>query len=195
MQSTSLNQRQQVRRPLRERVEGAESGRCFSAAELLPLAYNALLEVAEARADRLPDGSDYEAGSLLHEGFVRVAASDRQFDGSPQFFFALSRAMGEVVNDEDYRLRELAEGGMRNRLSVDTFAGEAGPEDPSQDIMMVDEAIMKLKQHDPLSARLVVLRYFNGLTAEETAPVLGISLATVERKWRRLKSWLRKELI
>ncbi len=147
------------------------------------------------RIARFPVESIHEANSLLNEAFVRVSLTQRQFDGCPHFFFAVARAMDEIEHEENRRVSALASGGLRNRLSDDLFANQPGPRDPSQEIMMVDEAIMKLKRNDPRNARVVVLRYFNGLTAEETASVLGVSLATVERKWRRLKAWLYKELV
>lgn len=103
--------------------------------------------------------------------------------------------MQGVEYEEIARSRGLERGGLRERISEEAFEQHPGPQGPDQDIMMVDEAVMKLKRNDPTNARVVVLRYFIGLTAEETAEVLGISLATVERKWRRLKAWLYKELV
>ena len=144
---------------------------------------------------RFPIESVHEASSLLNEAFFRVSSTQRKFDGCPHFFFAVARAMDEIEHEENRRVSALASGGLRNRLPDEFFANQPGPRDPSQEVMMVDEAIMKLKQNDPRNARVVVLRYFNGLTAEETASVLGVSLATVERKWRRLKAWLHKELV
>lgn len=142
-----------------------------------------------------PESSVHESESLLNEAFARTSASGRQFTGAAHLFFALARAMNEIEHEEFARNDGLERGGLRARLSEESIEEHPGPRDPGEEIMMVDEAVMKLKRNDPTNARVVVLRYFNGLTAEETAEVLRISVATVERKWRRLKAWLYKELV
>ena len=166
----------------------------YRAVELLPLVYAQLLDLAEARVDEFRCESVHESDSLLHEAYLRVCDSNRTFDGTPQFFFSVAQAMTDIEREERYRLASMLEGGLRNRIAQDVFECEPGPESPQADIMMVDDAIVKLHVLDPKNARVVVLRFVNGLTAEETAAALRISLATVERKWRRLKAWLQKEL-
>ncbi len=163
--------------------------------ELLPLAHAQLHDLAKTRIRDCEYETVHESDSLLHEAFLRVCDSNRSFEGIPQFFFAVAQAMSDIEREERYRLNALVEGGLLHRIAQEVFECEPGPEDPSGDIMMVDEALMKLRSVDPGNARVVILRFVNGLTAEETAAALGISLATVERKWRRLKAWLQKELV
>lgn len=163
--------------------------------ESLPVLYPELLEAARHRMRKLPVESTFDAAGLVHEAFVQVASEVRSFESLPQCFFAVSEAMDDIVAREQVSAGTRVERGYANRQETDVLKHKAGPEDSREDILMVDEAILKLRSLSTEQAQLVVLRYFNGLTAEETARVLGVSLATFERRWRRLREWLRKELL
>jgi len=169
--------------------------RRFSASELLNSVYHPLLDLARTRLTAFPGETVHEDTSLLNEAFARTSSGERQFDSSPQFFFAVAQAIDEIRHEENRRRLALLRGGLERRIADEVFESHPGPPSRHEELVMVDEAVMKLRRTNPADARVVVLRYFNGLTAEETAQVLRLSLATVERKWRKLKAWLYKELV
>lgn len=156
--------------------------------------YGELRNYAQSRVSKLPRSSVHEATSLVHEAYLRVIRSRDRFDGEAHFFFATSRAMRDILVEEARKAASLKAGDFRARLTFDQLGADLAVEDRPEEILMVDEAVKKLKALDPVNARVVMLRYFSGLTAVETAKILGVSVATIERKWRYLKAWLRREL-
>lgn len=163
------------------------------AQELLPLVYDELRRLARARmADEAP-GLTLQATSLVHEAYLRIAA-----EGEPvwkdrrHFFGAAARAMRRILVEEARRRNRLKRGGDRRRIELDEaqlVAGGAGA-----DALAFEEALARLEALDARKGEVVGLRTFAGLSNEETAQVLGVSLATVERDWRFARAWLASEL-
>ncbi|MGE3165101.1 MAG: ECF-type sigma factor [Planctomycetota bacterium] len=171
----------------------AATGDPTAAEQILPLVYDELRRLAAARLAKVPPGQTLQATALVHEAYLRIAdKSEGRWNGRAHFFFAAARAMRDILVEDARRKASFKRGGDRQRIEFQ----ESGLaiEGPSEDVLAVDEALRKLEQDDPQQAQLVMLRYFSGLTTEETAEVLGISTATVERRWRFVRAWLRQQI-
>ena len=161
--------------------------------ELLPLVYDELRKLARARMAREAPGQTIQATALVHEAFLRlVGDSGTDWNGRGHFFGAAAQAMRRILVDQARRKARLRHGGDMQRVDLDDV-DVPGPM-PDDDLLALDQAIQKLEQADARKGQIVQLRQFGGLTAEETAEVLGVSLSTVEREWRFIKAWLRTEL-
>jgi RNA polymerase sigma factor (TIGR02999 family) len=164
------------------RVLGAAAvGDRKAAAELLPLVYEALRKLAGARLASLPPGSTLQPTALVHEAYMKlVGGGDPGWESRAHFFGAAARAMRHILVDQARRKASLKRGGAAKRVEMEDLAIEA----PSEDIEALDEALAELERQDERKARIVMLHYFAGLTLEDTAASLGISLTTLQREWR-----------
>ncbi len=182
---------------LRERVrsilETAVSTPGVATDELLPLLYEELKALARARLERERAGSTLQATALVHEAWLRIAADrDAEWSGRGHFFGAAALAMRRILVE---RARERARdkhGGGFERITLDE--GLVQVEGPSTDLLALDEALQALERHDPRKASVVNLRHFGGLSNEEIAAHLSISLATVKSDWTYARAWLHREL-
>ncbi|MHC4129289.1 MAG: ECF-type sigma factor [Planctomycetota bacterium] len=171
----------------------AAAGDRQAAAELLPLIYDDLRQLARARMARLAPGQTLQPTALVHEAYARViGGGDPGWDGRGHFFAAAAQAMRNILVDQARRKAAVKHGGGRRRQELEDFDLAIQP--PREDILALDEALTRLEKDDPRKGRIVNLRYFAGLTAEETAAALATSVGTVEREWRYIKAWLRSEL-
>jgi RNA polymerase sigma factor (TIGR02999 family) len=171
----------------------AAAGDRTAAAELLPLVYGELRQLARARMARLAPGQTLQPTALVHEAYMRVIGNeDPGWDGRGHFFAAAARAMRNILVDEYRRKGALKRGGGRRRLDLDE--GDLAIESPQEDLLALDEALTRLERDDPRKGRIVNLRYFAGLSTEETAAALDVSVGTIEREWRYIKAWLRTQL-
>lgn len=179
--------------PLTEALARARHGDRKAAAELLPLVYSELRELARARMAGLPPGNTLQPTALVHEVFMRlVGGADPGWDSRGHFFAAAAEAMRQALVDQARRKRRVKRGGDRKRIDLEGF--DVPLAQPVEDILALDEALERLKADDPRKAQIVSLRYFAGLSREETAAALGVSLATVDRDWRYIVARLHKEL-
>jgi len=175
-------------------LEAVQAGQPEASAELLPLLYEDLRRLAAARMARLSPGQTLQATELVHEAYVRlVGSTDRGWQGRAHFFGAAARAMRNVVADHLRRKGSLKRGGNFRRVGEQTAAGIScdGPDD---DVLAVEEALLQLESDYPRKAQVVTLRFYGGLSVEETAEVLEITSRTVERDWRFAKAWLNGHL-
>ena len=164
-----------------------------SAARLLPQVYEELRRLARARMARLGPGQTLTPTELVHEAYLRVTGGRRDtFEGRRHFFFVVSRAMRDLILEEARRKGSLKRGGKYLRLPVEL--AELSVLNPQEDILDLEQALRKLERESPDRAQVVLLSYFGGLTHPEIAEVLGLSLATVERRWSYARIWLRREL-
>ena len=164
-----------------------------SAEELLPLVYEELRSLARSRMAREAPGQTLQATALVHEAYLRlIGDADPGWNGRGHFFGAAALAMRRILVEQARRKGRLKHGGGQRRVDV-ADAGLA-IEPPGSDVLAVDQAVRRLEQEDARKGRIVNLRYFAGLTAKETAEVLGLSLGTIEREWRFIKAWLQVEL-
>ena len=172
--------------------EGAEPG-VQPAADLLPAVYAELRRLAAALASRLPPGQTLQPTALVHEAYLRlVGEQDPGWQGRRHFFGAAARAMRQILVEQARRKGSHKRGGKGRR--VELAEGLAYVEPPADDLLALDEAIEKLQDHQPHLAEIVQLRYYAGLSVEETAAVLGASVRTVHRDWRHARTWLALEL-
>ncbi|MHC4102190.1 MAG: sigma-70 family RNA polymerase sigma factor [Planctomycetota bacterium] len=171
----------------------AAAGDREAAAELLPLIYDDLRKLARARMAKLAPGQTLQPTALVHEAYVRVIGSgDPGWDGRGHFFAAAAQAMRNILVDQARRKAALKHGGGRRRLEL--ADSDLAIQPPREDILALDEALKRLETDDPRKGQVVNLRYFAGLTAEETAAALDVSVGTVEREWRYIKAWLHTQL-
>ena len=163
------------------------------AADLLPAVYEELRRLAAALTHQLRPGQTLQATALVHEAYLRlVGDQDPGWQGRRHFFGAAAQAMRQILIDQARRKASHKHGGQARR--VELAEGMAYIEPPADDLLALDEAIQKLQGHRPHLAEIVLLRYYAGLSVEETAGVLGASERTVYRDWRHARTWLALEL-
>ncbi len=163
------------------------------AEELLPLVYDELRSLARAKMARERPGQTLQATSLVHEAYLRVVGGDDPgWNGRGHFFGAAARAMRRILVEGARRRAQLKRGGDLERVELEE--GELSVEPPGEDVLAVDEALQRLEKADERKGRIVELRYFGGLTNEEAARVLDLSVGTIEREWRFIRAWLQTEL-
>jgi RNA polymerase sigma factor (TIGR02999 family) len=172
--------------------ESAEPG-MQPAADLLPVVYAELRRLAGALAGRLPPGQTLQPTALVHEAYLRlVGDQDPGWNGRRHFFGAAARAMRDILVEQARRKGAHKHGGGAHR--VELTEGLAIIEPPADDLLAVDEAIRELQVEKPHLAEIAMLRYFAGLSTDETAAVLGISASTLAREWRFARAWLVRRL-
>ncbi len=171
-----------------------EAGAPEAAERLLPLVYDELRGLAAAHLAREPSGQTLQPTALVHEAWLRLSAGDepQRWDSRGHFFAAAAISMRRILVDAARRRRTLKRGGGRRPVDVDLNAVE----EPHRrdDLVELDAALEKLSQRDARKGRLVELRFFAGLTMDQAAEALGVSLATAERDWSFARAWLLREL-
>ena len=186
-------------------LSGIGRGDERAAGDLLPLVYAELRRLAAQRLERERPGQTLQATALVHEAYLRLvqgAGDGRQkWNGRGHFFAAAGEAMRRILIERARRARRLRHGGGRrrvelddldpSRLTLDRGAGDAASADR---LLALDEALTRLESEDADAANVVKLRYFAGLTAQEAADAMGVSLRTANRHWAYAKSWLFDQL-
>ena len=163
------------------------------AADLLPVVYAELRRVAAALSGRLQPGQTLQPTALVHEAYLRlVRDKDPGWEGRRHFFGAAARAMREILIEQARRKAALKHGGGSGRVELGEGLAVIAP--PADDLLALDEAMQKLQADRPDLAEIVMLRYYTGLSFEETAGVVGRSVSTVKRQWRFARAWLAREL-
>jgi RNA polymerase sigma factor (TIGR02999 family) len=168
-----------------------------AAAELLPLVYDELRKLADARMAAETPGQTLQPTALVHEAYLRLVADPggvpddaASWDNRGHFFAAAAEAMRRILVDNARRKHAVKHGGGRRRLDLDGV-DPAAEEPPGDDLLALDEALRQLEARDPRKAELDKLRFFAGLTAEQAAAALGVSTSTAEKDWAYARSWLR----
>ena len=163
---------------------------------LLPLVYAELRRQAERLLRREAAGHTLQPTALVHEAYLRlVDQRPGEFDGRAHFVAVAARCMRHVLVDAARVRRADKRGGGVQAVTLEALASAPAQADADAlDVLALDEALERLARIDPQQARLVGLRYFVGLTLDETAAALGISAATVSREWAIARRWLRREL-
>jgi RNA polymerase sigma factor (TIGR02999 family) len=174
-------------------LAGLSRGDRQAAADLLPLVYDELRRLAKSRLARTPPGQTLQATALVHEAYLKLVGSqDPGWEGRAHFFGAAARAMREILVAQARRMAAVKRGGDRQRLDAAEVTPEIAP--PSADLLALDEALRRLEQEDPRKGEIVMLRYFAGLSREETASALGVTVRTIDREWRYIVARLHMEL-
>jgi RNA polymerase sigma factor (TIGR02999 family) len=170
-------------------LRAAGTGDAQAAAELLPLVYSELHKLAQARMAKTPPGNTLQPTALVHEAYLRLIGSeDPGWTSRGHFFAAAAQAMRQILVKQARRKASAKHGGGRRR--VDLELAEPFIEPPAEDLIALDEALARLEQADPRKGKIVMLRYLAGLTAEETAAALSVSVPTIEREWRCIRTFL-----
>lgn len=182
-------------------LDSIAAGNARSSEELLPLVYEELRRLADAKLAREAPGNTLQATALVHEAYLRLIGPDpcnARWDGSAHFFGAAAEAMRRILIDRARAKGARKRGGgddHRGRLKRLTLeSATLSVDDPPIELLDVDEALSRLATLDARKAELVRLRFFGGLSTPQAAAVLGISLATAERDWSFARAWLFKEL-
>jgi len=162
--------------------------------ELLPLVYEELHRIAGAYLRSQRPGHTLQATALLNEAYIKLAGAEPQeWSGRTHFFATAAAIMRNILVDHARaRLAEKRGGGLTPvtlEEAMDHIAGK------SPDLLALDDALRALAEKDERKARVLELRYFGGLSVEETAEVLGLSVATVGREARFATAWLRREMV
>jgi RNA polymerase sigma factor (TIGR02999 family) len=175
-------------------LSAIEQGDPRAAEQLLPLVYAELRRLAAQKLSREAPGQTLQATALVHEAYLRLVGSeDPGWNGRGHFFAAAAEAMRRILVENARRKAGPKAGGNRKR--VEFAAVEPAIEDPRVDLIALDEALTALEAKDPRKADLVRLRYFAGLSIEQAAETLGISVATANKDWSYAKSWLRLAML
>lgn len=158
-------------------------------AQLMPLVYEELTSLAASYLRRERVGHTLQTVDLVNEAYLRLAGQDRmQWKNRAQFFGISAQMMRRILVNHAKKYLYAKHGGGARKLELDevlNFSVEQSPE-----LVALDDALTELATFDPRQARIVELRFFAGLTSEEIAEVLGISVPTVTRDWRTAKAWL-----
>jgi RNA polymerase sigma factor (TIGR02999 family) len=134
-----------------------------------------------------------QATALVHEAYLRlIGENDPKWQGRRHFFGAAAEAMRRILVESARRKKRLKHGGQLERVDVD--AVEIPSPLPDDELLAVDEALNRLTEVDPHAAELVKLCFFVGLTQEQAAKELGVSISTVERTWAFARAWLFREI-
>jgi RNA polymerase sigma factor (TIGR02999 family) len=164
-----------------------------SAAELLPVLYAELRRLAMALTVRLAPGQTLQPTALVHEAYLRLVQDKHPgWEGRRHFFGAAAQAMRNILVEQARRKDSVKHGGHVRRVGL--AEGLAWIEPPSDDFLALDEAIQQLQAEDAQLAEIVQLRYYTGLSVEETAGVVGVSISTLKRDWRYARAWLAHRL-
>lgn len=174
-------------------LKAAASGDSRAASDVLPAVYAELRRLAAARLGRTPPGNTLQPTALVHEAYARlVAGGDPGWNGRAHFFGAAAQAMRDILVEQARRKSRLKHGGGRTR--EDTEPEIVDLELPAEDMVALDEALKRLEADDPQKGQIVNLRFFAGLTTEQTAEALGVSARTIERQWQYIRAWLYAQL-
>ena len=164
------------------------------AGQLVPLIYDELRRIAGAHIRRERAGHTLQATAVVHEAYLRLAGErEIQWQNRAHFFAIAARAMRQVLLDYA-RQRHAGKRGGEGAQKVEIDVGLLAGENRIEDIVALDEVVTRLRRVRPATGRIVELRFFAGLSVEETAEVMGISESTVKREWRMAKAWLHREL-
>lgn len=171
-----------------------EHGDQAAAEQLLPLVYDELRRMAAQKMAQEQPGQTLQATALVHEAYLRLVDVEKaqQWDSRGHFFAAAAEAMRRILVNRARDKGRLKRGGKLRRMTLNTDSIIINS--PPDEILGLDEALRKLAAQDERSAAVVQLRFFGGLSPEETAQVLGISRRTVDRHWAFARAWLYNEL-
>ncbi len=167
----------------------AGDGDSQAAADLLPLVYEELREVAASRMRKVAPGQTLQPTALVHEAYLRVVGDDdSDYENRGHFFFVAARAMQDILVEQARHKATLKKGGDRQRVSGDNLA--MAIEAPAEDMLELSAALEVLEREYPRQHRLVMLRFFAGLSIPQAAEVLGVNERTAARDWRFAKAQL-----
>lgn len=179
-------------------IEAACRGESEAAAKLLPLVYEELRKLASARMANEPRagaGQTLQPTALVHEAYMRLLGSDGQnvqWNGRGHFFGAAALAMRRILVERARARNAQKRGGGSSRANLDVDQLAIEPE--GDEVLALEDALHALERADPRKHRVVMLRYFAGLSVEDTAAALEMSPATVKNDWAFARAWLKRHI-
>ncbi len=168
-----------------------EQGDAQASERLFPLIYDELRRLASQKMAAERPGQTLQATALVHEAFIRLVDTERvqHWNSRDHLFAAAAEAMRRILVEQARHRQTIKAGGERHNISLSEIDPQASS--PNVAVLELNEALDKLAVKDPRKAELVKLRYFAGLTIEESAEMLGISTSTADADWAYAKAWLR----
>jgi RNA polymerase sigma factor (TIGR02999 family) len=177
--------------PVTQLLHSARGGDTEALDQLIPLVYDELRHLARlVRSDR--GYATINTTGLVHEAYEKLLPSDVEWQDRTHFFRVAARAMRQVLIDAARKRQAEKRGGSKKNVTFDEQLYERPMND--EELIMLDDALVRLARMDPRQARIVECRFFAGLTVEETAAALDISAPTVYRDWRAARAWLATQL-
>ena len=174
-------------------LELIEQGDPLAADDLLPLVYDELRRLAQAKLNQEPSGQTLQATALVHEAWLRLLGNDaHSWNNRYHFFSAAAEAMRRILIDNARRKQRPKHGGDQQRIDLDQVNVALDSDDET--LLLIDEALTILAQEDEQKAKLVNLRYFAGMTIPEAAKALGQSESTAKRNWVFARAFLLREI-
>ena len=175
-------------------LDAIGQGDASAAAQLLPLVYDELRRLAAQRMAQEKPGQTLQPTALVHEAYLRLVGhgEERHWDNRGHFFVAAAEAMRRILVENARRKRSRKRGGDRQRLDLNLE--QPVDVERSAPLLALDEALDRLEARDADKAQLVKLRYFAGMTIEQAAETLGISVTTANRWWSYARAWLHEEI-
>ena len=163
-----------------------------AADELLPFVYEELRRLACLRMAQESPGQTLQPTALVHEAWLRIAGENHSWTDRRQFFAAASEAMRRILIERARRSGRVRHGGELQKTSLDDLDLAVSTNEDL--LLLVNESLDRLAQHDPVGAELVKLRFFVGLSNVEAAEVLGLAERTAKRAWTYARGWLYEEI-
>jgi RNA polymerase sigma factor (TIGR02999 family) len=175
-------------------LDNIQHGNAMAAQELLPVVYGELRKLAAHKMAQEVPGHTLQPTALVHEAWLRLVTLDQlaRFENRAHFFGVAAEAMRRILVESARRKKRLKHGGQLERVDVD--AVELPLPMADDELLALDEALNRLAHVDAQAAEVVKLCFFVGLTQEQAAKELGISLATAERRWSFARAWLFREM-
>ncbi len=174
-------------------LESAGNGDVSAKRQLWSVIYDELHRLAQQQMRNEPAGRTMQPTALVHEAYLRLfREEDIKWANRRHFFGAAAQAMRRIRIEDARRVRGLKRGGDRRRVDLDC-APPMFDQDPTE-VLAVDEALDELEKVDPRKAKVVMFRYFAGLTEEETARAIDVSRRTVQNDWQVARAWLHRAL-
>lgn len=175
-------------------LQAIDAGDPKSPEELLPLVYEELRRLAAAQMIHERPGQTLQPTALVHEAYLRlVGGQNMNWNSRAHFFGAAAQAMRRLLVEQARRRGRVKRGGELKRVPLDDNLADFGSEE-NPDLVVLDEALRRMEKEDERMARVVMLRYFAGLSIEDTAKAMDLSPMTVKREWACAKAWLYDEL-
>jgi len=174
-------------------LERVEQGDAKGAEELLPLVYEELRHLAAHKLALEAPGNTLQPTALVHEAWLRLTGPHEQsWDNRGHFFAAAAEAMRRILIENVRRKQRQKRGAGAERISLEGLDLAIHADDET--LLLIDDALERLAREDPLSAKLIKLRFFVGLTNTEAATALGISERSAKRYWTFARAWLYRDI-